>query len=541
MPRLAKEEVCSVSTQYRYHILESLARASECQSFVRLVTRHGVHETTFGALWQLSSKMKRAFEVSVPSGRLAGILTPAAEMIAGLVGCIRAGRDFVSLPLPGRGQDPTQYSLQIQRIIEQSGAVAVVVESAYEDMLRPVLAPLKRPLLIAERLAESASGGRGRDWDPGELIQFSSGTTGTPKGVRLNGVAIAACVQALLSALRIGDRPEVFCGWIPLSHDMGLIGGLLTTWVGSTLCPYRYICMSPELFVARPSLWLRYCSEEAATVTTAPTFAYQIASSHVAKGPRLDLSNLRAAIVGAEPIAQETLRAFASAASQHGFRETALCPAYGLAEATLAVSMVPPEERWSTRTVSVDGQTAAYVSCGRILDCVTVDAPDIAAGAGPIGVAGPAMCSGFVPSRGQTREPWLDTRDLGVLADGELVVTGRSDDLLCLAGRNVFAWELERAADGSPAVRTGNCAAVADGRGRYVLLFEPRSSDEGVRDDAFIDIRRRLTAVAGLGPSGIGCLRRGTLPKTPSGKMRRSRIAADLSQFIDSCASYTEF
>ena len=523
------------------HILERLARASECESSVRLVTPRGEHQTTFGALWQLSSTMKRAFEASVPSGRVAGILTPAAEMIAGFVGCLRAGRDFVSLPLPGRGQGALQYALQIQHIVEQSGVIAVVMEAAYEVELRSVLASVNCPLLVAERLAESAPAGRGRDWDPGELIQFSSGTTGTPKGVRLSAAAIAACVQGLLSAFHTGEMgPEVFCSWIPLSHDMGLIGGLLTTWCGSKLCPHRYVGMSPELFVARPSLWLQCCSEEAATVTTAPTFAYQIASRQLPRGPRLDLGKLRAAIVGAEPIAQETLRAFASAASEHGFRETALCPAYGLAEATLAVSMVPPEERWSTRTVSVDGQTAAYVSCGRILDCVKVDAPDVSAGAGPIRVAGPAMCSGFVPGRDRAQEPWLDTRDLGVLADGELVVTGRSDDLLCLAGRNLFAWELERAADGSPAIRAGNSAVVADGRGRYVLLFEPRNSDEGVGDDAVRDIRRRVTAVAGIGPSGIGCLPRGTLPKTPSGKMRRNRIAADLGKFIDSCVSYTE-
>jgi acyl-CoA synthetase (AMP-forming)/AMP-acid ligase II len=522
------------------HILERLARASECESSVRLVTPRGEHETTFGALWQLSSKMKRAFETSVPSGRVAGILTPAAEMIAGLVGCLRAGRDFVSLPLPGRGQDPLQYALQIQQIVEQSGAVAVMMEAVNEAALRPVFAPVNCPLLVSEQLAESAPADRGRDWDPGELIQFSSGTTGTPKGVRLSGAAIGACVRGLLSALHTGEMgPEVFCSWIPLSHDMGLIGGLLTTWAGSTLCPHRYVAISPELFVARPSLWLECCSEEAATVTTAPTFAYQIASRQLPRGPLLGLGKLRAAIVGAEPIAQETLRAFASAASGHGFREAALCPAYGLAEASLAVSMVPPEEYWSTRTVSVDGQTATYVSCGRVLDCVTVDAPDVSAGAGPIRVAGPALCSGFIPRR--DLEPWLDTRDLGVLAEGELVVIGRSDDLLCLAGRNLFAWELERAADGSPAIRAGNSAAVADGRGRYVLLFEPRSSDEGVGDDAVRDIRIRVAAVAGIGPSGVGCLPRGTLPKTPSGKMRRNRIAADLDKFIDSCVSYKEF
>jgi acyl-CoA synthetase (AMP-forming)/AMP-acid ligase II len=357
----------------------------------------------------------------------------------------------------------------------------------------------------------------------------------------LSGAAIAASAEATVIALRIEARPEVFCGWVPLSHDMGLIGGLLATWVGSTRVPYKYICISPELFMARPSMWMETCAANRATITAAPTFAYHVVSRHLARSATLDLTTLRAAIVGAEPIGAETLRLFASAASRHGLRETALCPAYGLAEATLAVSMVPPEEAWSTRTVSVDGQNSTYVSCGRILDCVTVAAPDISVGAGPIAVGGPAMCSGYVPSRSAPPTGWIDTGDLGVLAGGELFVTGRSDDLLCLAGRNMFAWELERAASTLPEVRAGACAAVTDGQGRYVVFFEPRGAEGSELEDVLTKVRRKLAAVAGIGPSAVGCLARGTLPKTPSGKIRRNSIAADLRNFVDSCLAYRQF
>jgi acyl-CoA synthetase (AMP-forming)/AMP-acid ligase II len=522
------------------HIFELISAAERDRGYVRFVTPRGSQETSFADLWALSSHAAHAVRTRVPSGRVAGLLSPSAEAVASLIGCLRAGRDFVSMPLPGRGQDGLAYVLQLRTITEVCGAGAIVVEAAYCGLLESLSVRIGCPVIVAEDLASCTSSLR-TDEDPGELIQFSSGTTGSPKGVRLSGAAIAASAEATVIALRIEARPEVFCGWVPLSHDMGLIGGLLATWVGSTRVPYKYICISPELFMARPSMWMETCAANRATITAAPTFAYHVVSRHLARSATLDLTTLRAAIVGAEPIGAETLRLFASAASRHGLRETALCPAYGLAEATLAVSMVPPEEAWSTRTVSVDGQNSTYVSCGRILDCVTVAAPDISVGAGPIAVGGPAMCSGYVPSRIAPPTGWIDTGDLGVLAGGELFVTGRSDDLLCLAGRNMFAWELERAASTLPEVRAGACAAVTDGQGRYVVFFEPRGAEGSELEDVLTKVRRKLAAVAGIGPSAVGCLARGTLPKTPSGKIRRNSIAADLRNFVDSCLAYREF
>jgi acyl-CoA synthetase (AMP-forming)/AMP-acid ligase II len=444
------------------------------------------------------------------------------------------------MPLPGRAQSAAAYTKQLQSILELCGATALVVESAYSNLLESLPSPLRCKVVFAERLA-NGSASLQADVEPGELIQFSSGTTGSPKGIRLGGQAIAASAEATLVALRIGNQPEVFCSWVPLSHDMGLIGGLLATWVGSTRVPYTYISISPELFMTRPLMWLEACAANGATITAAPTFGYDVASRHLANAATLNLSAMRAAIIGAEPIGPHTLRAFAAAGSRHGFRETALCPAYGLAEATLAVSMVPPDDMWSTRTVSVDGQNAAYVSCGPILDCVNVDAPDIGAGAGPIKIAGPALCSGYIPARETVSQDHLDTGDLGVLADGELVVTGRSDDLLCIAGRNLFAWELERAASASTYVRPGGCAVVPDGRGRYAVLFEARTSAEISLDDALAEVRRKVVAVAGIGPSSVGCLRQGTLPKTASGKIRRNGIASELARFAAECLAYKDY
>ena len=524
-----------------HHILELLSAAERNHGHVRFVTPRGTQEASFADMWSLSSRMAHALEMSVPNGRVAGILTPSVEMVACLVACLRAGRDFASVPLPGRGQDSASYLQQLETVADLAHIGAMVVEAAYFDLLQPFAARRKCSVIMAESLAEATSTELRSDNEPGELIQFSSGTTGMPKGVRLAGAAIAASVEATLDALSIDDDPEVFCSWVPMSHNTGLIGGLLGSWVGCTRTRpgYRHICISPELFLTRPSIWMESCAANGATITAAPTFAYQVAARDLSRSATMNLIKLRAAIIGAEPIGQETLQAFASSGSRHGLREIALCPAYGLAEATLVVSMVRPEEPWTTKVVSVDGQTKAYVSCGRTLHCVNVEAPDASTGVGPIKIAGPALCSGYIPARDIPPHDSLDTGDLGAFAERELCVTGRSDDLLCIAGRNIFAWELERAGS-LQHLGVGDCVVVADGRGRYIALFESATED-GNPGDALSEIRRSLVAIAGIGPSAVGCLGRGALPRTPSGKIRRNRVASDVSRFVESCHTYREF
>jgi acyl-coenzyme A synthetase/AMP-(fatty) acid ligase len=130
---------------------------------------------------------------------------------------------------------------------------------------------------------------------------------------------------------------------------------------------------------------------------------------------------------------------------------------------------------------------------------------------------------------------------IGALADGELLVTGRLDDLLCIGGRKVFAWEMENVACSIPHVREGNCAVVADGGGQYVALFEARDVASADLESVLAAVRRKLSSFAGIGPSAVGCLPRGTLPKTPSGKMQRNRIMATLRELSESCLAYAEF
>jgi acyl-CoA synthetase (AMP-forming)/AMP-acid ligase II len=540
-------ESCVPTTGHtQRHIIETLSRPECDRCRVQLITRGGTRESTFGEMWRLSTYAGGALQSLGPRGRVAGIVSPSVEMIACLVGTLRAGRDFVSVPLPARGQDLVAYARQLRCILDAANADTFVVEATYAVLLKALPVPIQVGIIAAEELAQRPWPLQG-DPIPGELVQFSSGTTGEPKGVRLSGRAISASVEATLDGIGIAGTPEVYCGWVPLSHDMGLIGGLFGSWSGCTRTQpgYQYTCISPELFLERPRCWMDICAAIGATVTAGPTFAYDVLARQMDRGPPLDLSRLRACIIGAEPIGATTLSAFTETGRRHGIRERSLCPAYGLAEMCLCVSMVPPGASWSTRAVTVDGHRSTFVSCGRVLSCARVQAPASAIGAGPIRLAGPAACSGYVPEQSGASDGWIDTGDLGVVCDdGELVIAGRSDDVVCVAGRNLFAWQLEGVACSLPAVRSGNCAVVSDGRGGYVVLFELRASqtpDASELHDVFAELRRRLASVAGAGPSAAGCLPRGHVLKTPSGKIRRSRMAAELPTLARACLAYKQF
>jgi acyl-CoA synthetase (AMP-forming)/AMP-acid ligase II len=530
------------------HLCDLLARASESPNAVVFVTPRGRDETTFQHVWKLSTGAANGFLRSRAGRPCAGVMTASAEMVACFLGVLRAGSDFVSLPLPRRGQTLENYSAQTRRILELAGADVIITERAYQHVLGPLASCADVRVLEAEAVVSDAANDDRTPDSFGRLIQFSSGTTGVPKGVSLTGSAIGASIQATLEA--IGDWRGGRCHWVPLSHDMGLIGGLLTGWA-STLSksgnggagaasPCTY--MSPELFLARPLTWLEQCASSRARVITGPTFAYQILSRQLRSAPELDLSSLEVCLVGAEPIHPETLREFEKSALRHHFDPRALCPAYGLAEASLAVSIDPPFEHWSTKQVAMGDSRHEYVSCGRVLPCVNVVVEGAGGVPGQIKIRGPAVCEAVFGSVAGApgANGYRNTGDMGLLTDGELVITGRTDDLLCLAGRNFFAWELEAELSECGGVRAGNCAVVPDGRGRYVVMFEPAvpNTDFG---DLLRTVRRRLARFAGIGPSAVGCLPRGEIPKTASGKIRRNAIAADLAGLRTACIAFREF
>lgn len=393
--------------------------------------------------------------------------------------------------------------------------------------------------------------------DTPALIQHSSGTTGTPRPVRLSQRAVLANLDAIRARI-LDAHPEsdefrhAAVSWLPLYHDMGLIGCVLTALAH----PVDLTLIPPEVFVARPAIWLRALSRYGGTVSGAPNFAYSYCVERIDDDEiaALDLSRWRVALTGAEPVTRNALDRFARRFAAQGFRAEALTPVYGLAEATLAVTfsdLAAPyrAEDFDRRALTSDGVARAasggssegsdieLVSVGRPLDGVELrvvgeDGETVAGGVlGHVQVGGRSLFDGYDDEGDAppaSAGAWFDTGDTGFLYDDELFLYGRAKDVIILRGQKYAPQEVESALAGLPGVRRGCVAAVgvadeSSGEEQLVVLAErvrdaPPSAD-GERASA---IRRRVTEATGLVPSRVVLLAPGALPRTSSGKIRRA-------------------
>ena len=335
--------------------------------------------------------------------------------------------------------------------------------------------------------------------------------------------------------------------WLPLYHDMGLIGCVLPALER----PSVLTLIPPEVFVARPAVWLRAISHYRATVSPAPNFAYGLCVEKVRDEEMegVDLSCWQVALNGAEPVAPSVLRAFAERFSQWGFEPRALTPVYGLSEASLAVTFTPVgrgflSRRFERRALARKGSAVPdpdgieLVSVGRPLLGFRVSVRDRKGHerdqgeVGQIWVRGPSLMKEYLNRPRSTAEVlqhgWLDTGDLGFCLEGELFVTGRAKDVLIVRGQNHAPEELEHAASGVPGVRSGCVAAVSHrpetAEAEVVLLFVERSkvSSELATREIESECRQEVLKATGLVAERVVVLGPGTLPRTSSGKVRRA-------------------
>ncbi|TMA24117.1 MAG: fatty acyl-AMP ligase, partial [Deltaproteobacteria bacterium] len=337
------------------------------------------------------------------------------------------------------------------------------------------------------------------------------------KPVALTHANVLANVAAI-DTIVPPDDAQAGVSWLPLYHDMGLIGCLLL----AVAHPGPLTLLPPEVFLARPALWLRAISRKRATLSVAPNFAYGLCARRIRDEELegIDLSSWRFALNGAEPVAPGVLRRFADRFARFGFDEKALMPVYGLSEASLAVTFTPP--RRGPRTIQSGRRELASV--GAPLPGVDVDLRD-----GRIFVRGPSVMREYFGNPEATRDTlkdgWLDTGDLGFVEDGELFVSGRAKDVIIVAGRNHAPQEFEDALDGLPGVRPG--CAVAVGRpgdeGEELVLLVEQSDD--LAADA---VSARVVERTGIRPNAVHMLAPGTLPRTSSGKLRRAEALRQL-------------
>ena len=447
-----------------------------------------------------------------------------------------------------------EYHPRTAKMISGSRAVLVLTDATIRRLLGPSI-EASRPRMGALLLEDLAQGSPlHEDVTPDQLglVQFSSGTTGSPKAVALTHGALMAQTHALQSIM-LDAYPESEelqhsgCSWLPLYHDMGLIGCVFPALIhGASLTLIR-----PEHFIARPATWLRALSDHRATISVAPNFAYALCTDRIQDEELagVDLSHWRIGLNGAEQVAPSTLEAFVQRFARWGLRPETLSPVYGLSEAALAVTFSDLRKERITRhynredlitkgqaSPSEDGR--AHVSVGRPLPGFDVEVrgedllPLPERHVGHIWARGPSVMRGYLndpeATQATLQEGWLKTGDLGFFDEGDLFVTGRAKDLLILRGRNHEPQGIEEAVEHVQGIRKGCAAAVStreEGCDTESLLLFIETPRKGKTTDTKTLSDRCTKAVlekSGLLVDQVVVLPAGTLPRTSSGKIRRA-------------------
>lgn len=483
---------------------------------------------------QMTAALRRA---GVRPGTVAAtVLTNTPLAVRGLLAVWMAGGAVASLPIPARGMSSEEYAEQLRTICGRLESVVFLVDGELLEHLPPQLAQT-----VAIRAWQSMQGGGRVELSPPErdevaFIQFSSGSTSTPKGCMLSTGAIEAQIELLEDLLEPSPGEVIGFSWLPLSHDMGMFGGLLSCW--SYGAPF--VLSTPKRFMFAPSTWFTDAARFGATITGGPDTALRLAARALRPNRLTEELRLRVCIVGAERVHAETLEYVAERLGPFGFTPEVLMPAYGMAEAVVAVTGTPRRE--APRHLAVDGLALAD---GRIEE-VEADAPSatliVGAGLpglgvklsglsadriGEIRVRARSLASGYFGEPELTRERFqgdeLLTGDLGFMRDGHLYPVGRFDDVISVAGRSVYTSEIEAAVGALEPVRTG-CAAIIESADapRLVLVLELQRAGADPRtladECAAIAMRK-----AGVALDECVCLSKGELPKTPSDKIQRHR------------------
>lgn len=385
------------------------------------------------------------------------------------------------------------------------------------------------------------------------LIQYTSGSTGDPKGVVLTHGNLLANIRAMGSALEATSK-DVFVTWLPLYHDMGLIGA----WLGSLYFGARVIIMSPLTFLGDPIRWLRAISQQRGTLSAAPNFAFELCSKKLSDEDKaaLDLSCLRAVLNGAEPVNPNTIRKFTKYFMPCGFRPEALQPVYGLAESSVGLTFPPlgrepPIDRVDRDLLAAsrvaqpagpnDPAAMEFVACGRplvdhqvrIVDDLGLELPERRQGR--LQFKGPSATQGYFRNDEKTRDlfsgDWLESGDLAYMAAGDVYLTGRTKDMIIRAGRNIYPHELEDFVGQLVGIRKGCVAAFASvdpntGSERLVVVAETRLQLETEQAELAQTIRDATLDILDLPPDDVILVPPHTVPKTSSGKIRRSAAKA---------------
>ena len=500
-------------------------------------------ETMAGGLQQYGLKPKQVVAIMLPTGR---------DYFISFFAILIAGGIPVPLYPPARLAQIEDHLQRHQHILDNCQAVMLITVDEYSGLaklLTSQLTHLQRVVTPKELIAVKGSLLKpklsGQDI---AFLQYTSGSTGTPKGVVLTHHNLLSNVHAM--GERVGaNSSDVYVSWLPLYHDMGLIGA----WFGSLYYSMHLVVMSPLSFLARPSRWFSALHRYRGTLTGAPNFAFELCLKRI-KGDmlnELDLSSVRCIFNGAEPISPATLIRFNQMFSSYGLVESAMQPVYGLAECSVGLTFPnvcrpPLIDQINRVTFMKTGQAVPdaaasdslqFPSCGvpltgheiRVIDASGRELPERQQGR--LEFRGPSATSGYYRNPEQSSKlfhgDWLDSGDLAYVANGELYITGRIKDIIIHAGRNIYPHELEHAVGELEGIRNG-CVAVfgsqdhVSGTERLIVLAESKIQDSEAREQLIYQINTIVTALIGSPADKVVLAAPHTVLKTSSGKIRRT-------------------
>lgn len=498
----------------------------------------------------------------VPGDNIALLGLTSRPLVTALQGVWLAGACANMLPIPMRMNSIAEFINQTRAQIAYADIKLLLLDPALASMYEPRAGDPPVVLLsdlFSGRAAVSGGGYREVDDDPEgmAILQFTSGSTSVPKGVMLPRRVICANIDAMDQVVNLSIEKDVLVSWLPLYHDMGLIGILATSMLkGCTL-----VLAAPQDFLSSPADWMRWMSDYSGTITAGPNFSYVLATRALRRmsdsGEILDLKKVRLALSGAEPVDPEAMEKFIAAAQKHGFRPGAEFPAFGMAEVTIAGTFPPVmrgmvcdnvdrkalEAEKEARPIEPEHPDNRRLPLlGSPVPGLDIRICDPASGevlgtrkVGELQIRGNSVTPGYYKRPDLTRElfqaGWLRTGDLGYQVYGpgglpELVICGRLKDVIIVAGRNIYPEDIERAAGAVDGVRAGNVIAFGidsvKGKEAVVVIAETTVSDQAGQDQIRNSIRYRVLSTCGVTPKDIALVKKGTLPKTSSGKLQRS-------------------
>lgn len=474
-------------------------------------------------------------------------------LVTGIQAVWLAGATIVVLPLPMRMGSLDEFVAQTRRRILDADVSLVAADPDLAAFVTPE--PGDPPLVeFGDLVTDAPFAPPEADPEAHAILQFTSGSTSDPKGVVLPHRAVCANLDAIVEAAELSVDDDVLVSWLPLYHDMGLVGLLALAMTTGT----RMVLGAPQDFLASPGRWMEWMSRYGGTATAGPNFSYVLAARALRRaarhGEQLDLSRLRVVLNGAEPIDPATVEDLLEAGAPFGMPAGSAFPAFGMAEVAIAGTFPPPgrglvvdtvdrrvleTERYAAPVEAGSEGARSFARLGWAVPGLEIRIVGTDGGrelqereVGELEIRGTSVCSGYYgrPELNDElfHDGWLRTGDLGYVVDGELVLCGRIKDVIIVGGRNVFPEDIERACNDIEGVRAGNVIAfgvdTVRGKEGMVVVAEARPA-EGSTDLAPLraQVQDRVKAVAGIPAKDIVLVTPGTLPKTSSGKLQRTQ------------------